>query len=179
MSEEKAETPPGELTARVEAALYSAGRPLSPDQLARAAGISSQRKAVALAREVMRAVNSTLSAVEVAEYSGPRFAMQLKTAYTRVARRYATRPLLSKAAMRTLSFIAYFQPITGGELVLRRSSTVYQHLHELEDVGFIIGEKQGRTKAYRTTPRFADYFGLSSDVPAMKRQLEAKKLSLA
>jgi hypothetical protein len=30
----------------------------------------------------------------------------------------------------------------------------------------------GRTKVLRTTPNFADYFNLSHETPAMKKQLE-------
>ena len=116
--------------------------------------------------------------MEVVEYGGPRFAMQLKSQYTQTARKFATRPLLSRAALRTLSYIAFFQPISSGELVLRRSSTVYQHLKELEDVGFVVSERQGRSKAFKTTARFAEYFGLSGDVQTMKRQLENRTLTL-
>ncbi len=178
MSEAQSEAPQKELIARIEAALYSAGRPLDAEQLAKAARIGSERKAAALAREIAKSVNSSLQAIEVVEYPGPRFAMQLKTDYTQVARRFATRPLLSKAALRTMSFVAYFQPITAGELVLRRSSAVYQHLRELEAVGFVASERQGRSKAYRTTQRFAEYFGLSLDVPSMKKQMSERNLSL-
>jgi segregation and condensation protein B len=167
-----------EMSAKIEAALYASGRPLDADQLARAAGTTSQRKAVMVAREIARSVNQNLRAVEVVEYTGPKFAMQLKAEYTPVARKYATRPLLTLGALRTLSFIAYFQPIHASELVLKRSSNVYHHLKELADVGFIMGERVGRSKVYKTTPRFADYFGLSTDLAAMKKQLEAKKLTL-
>lgn len=177
MAETQKEPLQKETHARIEAALYASGRPLDAAQLARAAGTSSERKAVATAREVARAVESSLLSVEVVEYPGPRFAMQLKAEFTQVARRFATRPLLSKASLRTLSYIAYFQPINAGDLVLRRSSAVYQHLKELEEVGFIISERQGRSKAYKTTGRFAEYFGLSFDAPAMKRQLEGRALS--
>jgi segregation and condensation protein B len=166
-----------EMAARMEAALYASGRPLDAEQLAKAAGTTSQRKAVMVAREIAKAVNQSLRAVEVVEYGGPKFAMQLRAQYTSVARRYATRPLLTLGALRTLSFIAFFQPIHASELVLKRSSSVYQHLKELADVGFIVGERVGRSKLYRTTPRFADYFGLSTDLSAMKRQLEAKNLT--
>ncbi|HUI85528.1 MAG TPA: SMC-Scp complex subunit ScpB [Nitrososphaerales archaeon] len=178
MSEQSAESSQPELVARVEAALYAAGRPLDPEQLAKAAGTESQRKAVAVAREIAKAVNGSLKAIEVIEYPGPRFAMQLKTEYTQVARRFATRPLLSRAALRTLSFIAYFQPISGSELVLRRSSAVYQHLRSLEEIGFITSERQGRSKSYKTTSRFAEYFGLSSDIAMMKKQLGGRNLTL-
>ena len=178
MSDSAAEPLPKEMVARVEAALYASGRPLDAEQLARVAGTASQRKAVAVARDIAKSVNGTMQAVEVVEYPGPRFAMQLKSQYTQVARRFATRPLLSKAALRTLSFIAYFQPISSSDLVLRRSSTVYQHLRELEEVGFVVWARQGRTKAYTTTARFAEYFGLSADLPSMKKQLEGRNLTL-
>ncbi|MDG6986083.1 MAG: SMC-Scp complex subunit ScpB [Nitrososphaerota archaeon] len=178
MSEPSGEPIPKELLAKVEAALYAAGRPLAVEELAKAAGTASERKAAAMAREVAKAVNGSMQAVEVVEYSGPRFAMQLKAKYTQTARKFATRPLLTKAALRTLSFIAFFQPITSAELALRRGSTVYQHLKELEEVGFIASERQGRGKAIKTTSRFAEYFGLSSEVTTLKRQLESRTLTL-
>ena len=178
MSEAAKEVVPKELLAKVEAALYAAGRPITVEELMHVAQTSSERKATAVAREVARVVNGSMQAVEVVEYAGPKFAMQLKAQYTQTARKFATRPLLSRAALRTLSFIAFFQPISSAELVLRRSSTVYQHLKELEEVGFITGERRGRSRAYKTTSRFAEYFGLSTDVPTMKRQLESRTLTL-
>ncbi len=178
MSETVKELLPKEVLARVEAALYASGRPLTVEEIAHVAGTASERRATAFAREVARTVNGSMQAVEVVEYAGPKFAMQLKAQYTQTARKFATRPLLSRAALRTLSFIAFFQPISAADLVLRRSSTVYQHLKELEEVGFVVGERQGRSKAYRTTGRFAEYFGLSAEVTTMKRQLESRTLTL-
>ena len=178
MSEAPRETVPKDVLAKVEAALYASGRPLSLEEIAHVAGTASDRRATAIAREVARTVNGAMQAVEVVEYAGPKFAMQLKGQYTQTARKFATRPLLSRGSLRTLSFIAFFQPISAAELVLRRSSAVYQHLRELEDVGFVVGERQGRSKNYRTTARFADYFGFSSDVTTMKRQLENRTLTL-
>ncbi|MDA4121251.1 MAG: SMC-Scp complex subunit ScpB [Thaumarchaeota archaeon] len=178
MSDSSKELSPAEVLARVEAALYAAGRPLDADEIMRVVGTSSERKAVAIARNIASSVNSSMRAVEVVEYPGPRFAMQLRAQYTQVARKFATRPLLSRAALRTLSYIAFFQPISASELVQRRSSTVYQHLKELEEVGFIASEREGRSKAYRTTGRFAEYFGLSNELSSMKKQLETRNLSL-
>ena len=178
MSETIRELPTKEVLAKVEAALYASGRPLTVEEIAKVAGTASERKAAAVAREIAKAVNGSMQAVEVVEYAGPKFAMQLKAQYTQTARKFATRPLLSRAALRTLSYIAFFQPISSGELVLRRSSTVYQHLKELEDVGFVVSERQGRSKAFKTTARFAEYFGLSGDLQTMKRQLENRTLTL-
>lgn len=178
MSELVREQVEAEVAARIEAALYAAGRPLDPEQLAKAAGITSIRKTIIAVRTIAKAVNDNLHAVEVVEYSGPRFAMQLRPQYNPLARRFATRPLLSKAALRTLSFVAYFQPISSSELALRRTTNVYAHLKELEEVGFVLGERSGRTRVFKTTPRFAEYFGLSTDIQALKRQLEGRDLTL-
>jgi len=178
LSEETSAAASKDMTAKIEAALYASGRPLGPSELAKVAGTASERKAVAIVREISKGIDSSLNALEIVEYPGPRFAMQLKAQYTPVARRFATRPLLSRAALKTLSYIAYFQPIASSELVLRRSSTVYQHLRELEEVGFISGERQGRSRVYRTTGRFAEYFGLSTEATSMKKQLEARNLTL-
>lgn len=167
-----------EVTARIEAALYSSGRALDAEQLAKAAGISSKKRAIDEAKAIQSKMKSAMSAVEVVEYPGQRFAMQLKAEYTHVARKFATKPLLSKAALRTLSFIAYFQPISSADLALRRGSQAYDHLKDLEEVGFLAWERKGRSRLYRTTTEFSEYFGLSVDPTTMKHQLERRTLIL-
>ncbi|HEV2389521.1 MAG TPA: SMC-Scp complex subunit ScpB [Nitrososphaerales archaeon] len=168
----------GEIRARIEAALYSSGRALDAEQLARAAGISSKKRAMDEAKAIQSRMKSMLSAIEVVEYPGQRYAMQLKAEYTNVARKFATKPLLSKAALRTLSFIAYFQPISSADLALRRGSQAYDHLKDLEEVGFLAWERKGRSKLYRTTTEFSEYFGLSVDPQTLKHQLERRALIL-
>jgi segregation and condensation protein B len=167
-----------EIRARIEAALYSSGRALDADQLAKAAGISSKKRAMDEAKAIQSRMKATMSAIEVVEYPGQRFAMQLKGEYTNVARRFATKPLLSKAALRTLSFIAYFQPISSADLALRRGSQAYDHLKDLEEVGFLVWERKGRSKLFRTTIEFSEYFGLSVDSQTLKHQLERRALIL-
>jgi segregation and condensation protein B len=167
-----------DIRARIEAALYASGRALDADQLAKAAGITSKKRAADEAKAIQSRVKSTFSAVEVVEYPGSRFAMQLKAEYTHVARRFATKPLISKAALRTLSFIAYFQPITSADLALRRGSQSYEHVKDLEEVGFVAWERKGRSKLFRTTIEFSEYFGLSADSQTMKHQLERRTLIL-
>jgi segregation and condensation protein B len=163
---------------RIEAALYSSGRALDADQLASAAGITSKKRATDEAKAIASSLKSAMSAVEIVEYPGPRFAMQLKAEYNMVARRFATKPLLSRAALRTLSFVAYFQPISGSDLAARRGSQVYQHVRDLEEVGFLVWERKGRSKFFTTTQEFSEYFGLSIDVATMKHQLERRTLIL-
>ncbi|MEM3437303.1 MAG: SMC-Scp complex subunit ScpB [Nitrososphaerales archaeon] len=165
-----------EIKARIEAALYAAGRPLSPKELASAAGINSKRKAVRAVRDLARIFNSTLRALEIVELTDQKFVMQLKKQYNTIAKKFSTKPLIPPSVIKTLSYIAYFQPISSQEIVMRRGKQAYQHIKVLEDIGFISGEPSGRTRVYRTTPAFSEYFGLSNDIETMKKQLLKQSL---
>ena len=88
--------------------------------------------------------------------------------------RQSTKKRLSRAALETLSIIAYKQPVTKGELEkIRGVSCDYavQKLLEKELVT-IIGrsESPGRPLLYGTSEKFMDYFGLSDlkDLPKPK-----------
>jgi len=49
----------------------------------------------------------------------------------------------------------------------------------LEGMGLLKNERFGRTKLLRTTKVFSDYFNLSHDLAAMKRQLQTLFSALA
>ncbi len=167
-----------DVRARIEAALYASGRALDLEQLASAAGITSKKRITDEARALAASIKSSLSALEIVEYPGPRFALQLKGDYNQIARRFATKPLLSKAALRTVSYVAYFQPISSADLAARRGSQAYDHLKDLDEIGFVSWERNGRSRMYRTTSEFSEYFGLSTDVTTLKRQLDRRELIL-
>jgi segregation and condensation protein B len=165
-----------EIKARIEAALYAAGRPLSPKELASAAGITSKRRAVRAVRDLARILNSSLRAIEIVELADRKFAMQLKKQYNIIAKRFSTKPLIPPSVLKTLSYIAYFQPISSLSLAEKRGKQAYKHLKILDEIGFISGEPSGRTKVYKTTPAFSEYFGLSDDPEIMKKQLLKQSL---
>ncbi|MFQ6134302.1 MAG: SMC-Scp complex subunit ScpB [Nitrososphaerales archaeon] len=160
-----------ELRARIEAALYAAGRPLDLTDLARAAGITSKRKALKIVKKILKSMNENMLALEIAELPGQKFAMQLKTRYTKVARRFSLRPLMPKAVLKTLSHIVYLQPVSSSDLAARRGPQAYSHLKKLRELGFIEAERSGRSSIYRTTDTFSEYFGLSTDPERIRREL--------
>ncbi|MCL4436079.1 MAG: SMC-Scp complex subunit ScpB [Thaumarchaeota archaeon] len=159
--------------ARIEAALYAAGRPLDLVELAKAAEITSERKALSIVREIQKDFKEKMVAIEIAEIAGGKFAMQLKTKYTKVARRFSLRPLVSNAVLKTLSYIIYLQPVTSKDLADRRGPQAYGHLKQLLELGFIHAERSGRTRIFRTTSTFSEYFGLSDDPDKIRRRLAA------
>ena len=164
--------PEGEITARIEAALYSAGRPLSVEELIRASGTNSKEKTIKVVTDLIRKTKSVFNAIEITHLEDGTYVFQLKPAYTPVIRKFAQQPLIPSSALKTLSYIAYEQPVTSRRLVQIRGSQVYTHLRELENIAFIEHDNLGRVKVYRTTMKFQDYFGVI-DVYSMKCNLLA------
>jgi segregation and condensation protein B len=156
----------------LEAALYVAGRPLDLNTLGNVIKTRSKRKVQRLAQILMEEYKSRDTALEILELEGERYVLQLKAEYTPKVRRLATRPLLSSGPLKTLSYIAYRQPVTQPQVIDVRGRHAYSHLKQLEDLDLITRERAGRKKVIRTTEFFADYFGLSRDIRTMKRQLK-------
>jgi segregation and condensation protein B len=164
--------PEDEVIARIEAALYSAGRPLSVDELVRASGTNSKEKTLRIVSDLIKRSKSVFKAIEIAQLDDGNFVFQLKPQYGPLVRKFAQHPLIPSAALKTLSYIAYEQPVTSKRLVQIRGSQVYTHLKELEQLLFVEHENLGRLKVYRTTKKFQDYFGIT-DISAMKSKLVA------
>ncbi|MDA4130172.1 MAG: SMC-Scp complex subunit ScpB [Thaumarchaeota archaeon] len=165
-----------EAQARIEVALYASGRPLSLEELSRVARINSRRRLGELMQELARKINSGFVAIELKEIEGPMYSLQLKPVYNSIAKRFATKPLLSTSTLRTLSYIVYLQPVSAHELVQRRGSQAYGHLKELGEVGFLRFERRGRSRVFTTTDAFADYFGLSRDPDQQRKQVAKQGL---
>jgi segregation and condensation protein B len=158
--------------ALLEAALYVAGRPLDLKTLANAAGTRSKKRVRKLAKKLVDDYMNRDTALEILELEGERFVMQLKAEYTRKVRKLATRPLLSAGPLKTLSYIAFRQPILQAEVVEVRGHHSYGHLKQLEEMELINREGVGKKRVIKTTQFFADFFGLSHDLRTMKRQLK-------
>lgn len=163
-----------EATARLEAALYSAGRPLSIEELIRASGTESRTKTLALLAGIEKRTKSAYKAIEVATLPDGSYVFQLKPEFNDIIRRFASKPILAKATLKTLSYIAYMQPISSKQLVETRGTGVYSHLKELRQLDFISHQNVGRLKIYTTTSKFQKYFGISGDSDILKQILFKK-----
>jgi segregation and condensation protein B len=158
--------------ALMEAALYVAGRPLDLKTMATVAGTRSKKRVRKLAKTLVDDYKNRETAIEILELEGERFVMQLKSEYTGKVRKLATRPLLSVGPLKTLSYIAFRQPILQTHVVDVRGHHSYGHLKQLENMELISREGIGKKRVIKTTQFFADFFGLSNDLRAMKRQLK-------
>ena len=158
--------------ALVEAALYVAGRPLDLKTMANVAGTRSKKKVRRLAKTLLENYKNRETALEILEVEGERFVMQLKTEYTVRVRKLSTKPLLSAGPLKTLSYIAFRQPVLQTQVVEVRGHHSYGHLKQLEEMELIAREGNGKKRVLKTTQFFADFFGLSHELKIMKRQLK-------
>jgi len=135
-------------------------------------GSRSKKKAKGLVAVLMQEYAARDTALEVLELKDERFVLQLKAAFTPLVKKLVNRPLLSSGPLKTLSYIAYRQPISQKRVIEVRGQHAYGHVKVLKEMGLIAAERSGRSMSLRTTDYFADYFGLTQDTAVMKKDLK-------
>jgi len=163
-----------EAGARIEAALYSAGRPLTVEELIKASGTESRTKTLSLMTNLVKKTKSVFKAIEVSALPDGSYVFQLKPEFNTIIRKYASKPLLPTATLKTLSYIAYMQPVSSKRLLEVRGSGVYLHLRLLQQLDYIEHQNVGRLKIYNTTEKFQKYFGIQGDKDLLKQKLFTK-----
>jgi segregation and condensation protein B len=143
----------------VEAALFSAGRPMAIDEICSTTGLMQDpvRRAV---KQLIKRYTSDKTTLEVSRV-GSRFAMQLKTGYSEDAIKVAPCEI-PKRFLKTLALIAYHQPIKQSELKGMIGEKVYEHVQELQKYGMVHAKRFGPTKILITSNRFPEYFGIET-----------------
>jgi segregation and condensation protein B len=156
----------------LEAALYVAGRPLNLNELCSVLSTRSKRKTKRYTESLIKEYAARNTALEILELKDDRYVMQLKADFTPLVKKLVNRPLLSSGPLKTLSYIAYRQPISQKRVIQVRGQHAYGHVKLLKEMGLVEAERSGRSMALRTTDYFADYFALTHDTATMKRELK-------
>jgi segregation and condensation protein B len=156
----------------LEAALYVAGRPLNLNELCSVLSTRSKRKTKRYTESLIKEYAARNTALEILELKDDRYVMQLKADFTPLVKKLVNRPLLSSGPLKTLSYIAYRQPISQKRVILVRGQHAYGHVKLLREMGLVEAERSGRSMALKTTDYFADYFALTHDTATMKRELK-------
>ncbi|MDX1914653.1 MAG: SMC-Scp complex subunit ScpB [Methylophilus sp.] len=151
----------------LEAALLTAGQPLSLDEMLKLFAGRMERATLRMLLDELKAewTDKTLDLVQVA--SGYRF--QAKAQYSEFLARLnpERQPKYSRAVMETLAIIAYRQPVTRGDIEQIRgvavNPNVIRQLQEREWID-VVGQREvpGRPSLYATTKYFLDDLNLRS-----------------
>ncbi|MCL7388517.1 MAG: SMC-Scp complex subunit ScpB [Thaumarchaeota archaeon] len=160
-----------EIVTRIEALLFTSSKPVDVRELLSICGLRKKEKILSAVRELMKKYNNSESAVELVELPGGRFYLRLRREYHELVKKYVKRPLFSRGIMRTLSFIAYHQPIEQSKVASVRGNSAYKHIKILIERGLVEAEEKGRTRILRTTQLLADYLGVPNNPSAIKKAL--------
>ncbi|HTY91806.1 MAG TPA: SMC-Scp complex subunit ScpB [Methanocella sp.] len=156
----------------LEAALFSAGKPVGEAQLKTLLN-RSNTYINSLAEKLMEEYRERNSPLEVVRLEG-KYALQLKPEYAERVVGFSPGELRAPA-LRTLSVIAYYQPLQQSDLVDIRGQAAYEHVAMLLEKGLIAKKRVGRSYELTTTDAFCDYFGLTKgDVQSIKNQIMKK-----
>jgi len=163
-----------EKIAMLEAALYAAGRPVDLNDLMLVIRTKSEKVIKSLLHDLAIKYEVRKSALEVRLIPGDRAVLRLREQYDDTVKRFSNRPLLSSGPLKTLSYIAYHQPVEQTQIVADRGSHIYSHLKKMEELGLIIREKVNGSYMVETTPYFSEYFGFGHD--PMKSKIQLRKI---
>ncbi len=168
----------------IEAILFLESEPMEIKTLAKISGLARDQVEEIVA-ELRRDLESTARGLELITVGG---AVQLnpkRSLWPRLRDRFGKKrdSRLSRAAMETLSIIAYSQPITRGEIESLRGVAADNMIRQLLDRKLIkeVGRKDapGRPAQYGTTREFLQHFRLESiaDLPKLD-EVERERFSL-
>lgn len=151
----------------LEAALLTAGQPLSLDEMLKLFAGRMERTTLRMLLDELKTdwSEKTLELVQVA--SGYRF--QAKSQFSEFIVRLSPerQPKYSRAVMETLAIIAYRQPVTRGDIEQIRGVAVNPNvMRQLQERDWIdvVGQREvpGRPSLYATTKHFLDDLNLRS-----------------
>jgi segregation and condensation protein B len=172
-------------TALIEAILFLESEPQNTENLAKISQLSEDVVKEALAR-LRENFSNADSGIEIAEIIGGWMLVPKKESFDLVKEKYGKKNegRLSKAAIETLSIIAYSQPITRAEIESIRHVNADNMMRILLDRHFIkeVGKKDipGKPILYGTTKEFLEFFHLQSiaDLPQLDEK-ESERFELA
>lgn len=151
----------------VEAALFAATGPLRVEDIVGKTGLDEASVRYAL-KDLRMEYDLRGSAIMISTAGGT-YRMMLRPDCQQFVGVFA-RPEMPGGVMRTLSTIAYNQPVLQSKLVKVRGPRAYEDVHILRDMGFVSARSVGQTVELSTTAKFAEQFGIGSNNKAAIRK---------
>lgn len=147
------------LKGKLEAILFAAARTVPLAELCTLCAVSEPGLVREAAKELKAELESRGSSLVLLE-EGDGWKLSVREQYVPLVQNIIPNLELDHALLETLAVIAWKQPVLQAEVVRIRTSTAYEHVKLLEEMGFVSKEKQGRSFVLKATGKFFDYFDL-------------------
>lgn len=154
--------PDEDLKNRIEAVLFSAGKKISLDDIAKHARVYDKELIKKILFELQQDYESRNSPMMVVD-DGDSWKLIVREKYLSYVKKIVGETELPKSTMETMAIIAWKSPALQSEIVEIRSNKAYNHIDDLEKAGFIIKEKHGRSYLLKLSQKFFDYFDIKNE----------------
>ena len=141
-----------DLKSKIEAVLFSSGRKMNTEEIAKLCHSTIKQVETALAQlsdEYDQNKNSLMIVNEKQDWK-----LTVHEKYLNVVRKIVPETELTKTIMETLAVVAWKSPVLQSEVIKIRTNKAYDHLDQLEEMAFIFRKKEGRTKNILLTEKF-------------------------
>lgn len=165
-----------ELALQVEAVLFASGKPLSVHEIAEALGVEDSHAVQVALKTLQHTYENRQTALELRRV-GDRYALQLVERFVTTVQS-VTPVEMAPRTLKTLTLIAYHQPILQSMLVRMTGDSAYEEVQRLRGMSLVHTEVKASTLELTTTRRFAEYFGIASTKPEEIRKFLEDKLGV-
>jgi segregation and condensation protein B len=163
-----------EIKNKVEAVLYTTGRFMEVEEIARLCGIGSIGLVRDALKELYEDYHKRDSALELVKENG-KFKLNIKKKYVYLTTNLLNDCELDVPTQETLAIIAYKQPILQSDLIKARGNSAYEHIKTLREEAFITSERYGHTRLLKLAPKFYDYFDVVDEqIQSKFKEVEQK-----
>ncbi|OGS41119.1 MAG: hypothetical protein A3K77_02280 [Euryarchaeota archaeon RBG_13_31_8] len=161
----------------VESVLFSASKPISINEIKETTNLSKENIKTTLDElindyNVERKSDTSMEIVK----AGKKFAMQVKKEFTDQSI-MVTKPEIDSNLLKTLTLIAFHQPLKQSNLRRMIGAKAYEHVDELAILNLVRSKKHGATEMLTTTKLFPEYFGIDTTKPEEIRDFLMKKVA--
>lgn len=151
-----------ELKKQAESILFSVGKKIDIEEIAKLVRVSNINEVKKALKELKNDYEKRDTSLMVVD-DGTKWKIIVKESYVPLVKKIVADTELSRTVMETLAVIAWKQPILQSEVIKIRTNKAYDHINELEEMGFLTRQKQGRTQRIKLTQKFFNYFELNGD----------------
>lgn len=164
---------------KVEAVLFAVGKEITPERISSLCSLDL--------KEVNRIVKKLISkyadrdnSLKIVKMDNG-WKLTVEDEFIPLVSNIVSSTELERPLMDTLAVIAWKYPIVQSEIIKLRGTGAYEHMKMLEEQGFIVKEKFGRTYKVKLTQKFFEYFDLPSEEAkqAFLKQVPEKVLTEA
>jgi len=151
-----------DLRKKVEAVLFTTGKFLDSEEIARLCDLDSVgfvRDALEELKEDYEKRDTALNIIN----QGNKWKLTIRKDYLFLTEKLLTDCELDRPTQETLAVIAYKTPVLQSEIIKIRGNGAYEHIARLKEYDFVTSEKYSRTKILRATQKFYDYFDIVED----------------